>query len=149
MDEAKQQLVRAWLLKARNDLETARQIGGFPGGHLDAAIYHCQQVVEKAVKGFLALHDHRLERTHDLERLVTLAAGYEPGFAAWADAAIVLTPYAADYRYPGEAAASEPSRPEFDEAVRLAAALAGYVFALAPIHCQPCQGKGNDIAPDR
>lgn len=34
MDEAKRELVRAWLLKARNDLETARQISDLPDGHL-------------------------------------------------------------------------------------------------------------------
>jgi hypothetical protein len=92
MDDAKRDLVRAWLLKARNDLETARQISDLPDGHLDAAIYHCQQAAEKAVKGFLAFHDHRLERTHDVERLVGLAAAYEAGFATWVNVASLLTP---------------------------------------------------------
>ena len=40
MDDAKAELVRAWLIKARNDLDTARQIGSLPDGHLDTAIYH-------------------------------------------------------------------------------------------------------------
>ena len=53
MDDAKRELVRAWLLKARSDLDTARQVGSHPEGHLDAAIYHCQQAAEKAVKGYL------------------------------------------------------------------------------------------------
>ena len=51
MDDAKRELVRAWLIKARNDLDTARQISAIPEGHLDSAIYHCQQAAEKAVKG--------------------------------------------------------------------------------------------------
>lgn len=38
MDEAKRELVRAWLIKARNDLDTVRQIGALPDGHLDSAI---------------------------------------------------------------------------------------------------------------
>ena len=42
MDDAKRDLVRAWLIKSRNDLDTARQISALPDGHLDAAIYHCQ-----------------------------------------------------------------------------------------------------------
>src|SRR6266705_739371 len=120
MDEAKRELVRAWLIKARNDLITARKIGALPDGPLDTAIYHCQQSAEKAVKGFLAFHDHRLERSHDVERLVELAEAYEPGFASWEDAAIILTPYATAYRYPGESTALEPSRVEFDEALELA-----------------------------
>jgi hypothetical protein len=51
MDDAKRDLVRAWLIKARNDLDTARQIGRLPDGHLDTAIYHCQQAAEKGIKG--------------------------------------------------------------------------------------------------
>ena len=37
------ELARAWLLKAFSDLDTARQIGGLPDGHLDAGIYHCSK----------------------------------------------------------------------------------------------------------
>ncbi|HEY3915944.1 MAG TPA: HEPN domain-containing protein [Verrucomicrobiae bacterium] len=100
MDEVKRELVRAWLIKARNDSTAARQIAASPDGPLDAAIYHCQQSSEKAVKGFLAFHDHRLERSHDVERLVELAAVYEARFKDYEDAAIILTPYATAYRYP-------------------------------------------------
>jgi hypothetical protein len=39
MDDAKRDLVHAWLVKARNDLTTARQIGALPDGPLDTAIY--------------------------------------------------------------------------------------------------------------
>src|SRR6266446_7127853 len=123
MDEAKRDLVHAWLVKARNDLTTARQIGALPDGHLDAAIYHCQQAAEKAVKGFLAFRDHRLERTHDVERLVFLATAHDAGFATWTAAAALLTPYATAYRYPGEASALEASRAEFEDALREAEAL--------------------------
>src|SRR5580700_2410052 len=44
------ELSRTWLIKAHNDLHTAQQIGGLPDGHLDAAIYHCQQAAEKTLK---------------------------------------------------------------------------------------------------
>jgi HEPN domain-containing protein len=74
MDDAKRDLIRAWLIKSRNDLDTARQISLLPEGHLDTAIYHCQQAAEKAIKAFLAFHDHELERTHDLKRLLQIAA---------------------------------------------------------------------------
>ncbi len=59
------ELSRAWLLKAFSDLDTARQIGGLPDGHLDAGIYHCQQAVEKTLKGFLVLHGKPFEKIHD------------------------------------------------------------------------------------
>ena len=38
MDHAKRELVKAWLLKARNDLDSARQLGNIPEGHLDVGI---------------------------------------------------------------------------------------------------------------
>src|SRR2546423_15099139 len=120
MDEAKRELVQAWLIKARNDLTAARELGRLPNGPLDTAIYHCQQAAEKAVKGFLAFHDHRLERSHDVQRLIELAEAYDADFANWQDAAVILTPYATAYRYPGESATLEPSRMEFDEALDLA-----------------------------
>ncbi|HKS38108.1 MAG TPA: HEPN domain-containing protein [Verrucomicrobiae bacterium] len=137
MDDAKRELVRAWLIKARNDLTTARGIGSLPDGPLDTAIYHCQQVAEKAVKGFLAFHDHRLERSHDVERLAGLAAGYEASFKRYEDAAITLTPYATAYRYPGESAMLEPSRAEFDEALKLADGFLTFVCSLLPAEVQP------------
>src|SRR5438132_9214475 len=129
MDDAKRELIRAWIIKARNDLTTAREIGRLAEGPLDTAIYHCQQAAEKAVKGFLAFHDHRLERSHDIERLVELAVAYDESFNAWEDAAITLTPYATAYRYPGESSALEPSRAEFEEALKLAEELVTFVLS--------------------
>ena len=61
-------------------MTTAREVGALQDGPLDTAIYHCQKAAEKAVKGFLAFHDHRLERSHDVELLVELAAVYEASF---------------------------------------------------------------------
>src|SRR5438132_7084987 len=127
MDEAKRELIRAWLIKSRNDLITAREMGALADGPLDTAIYHCQQAAEKAVKGFLAFQDHRLERSHDVERLVELAGSYDASFAKWQDAAITLTPYATAYRYPGESTTLEPSRVEFDEALKLAGNILTFV----------------------
>jgi HEPN domain-containing protein len=137
MDDAKRELVQAWLIKARNDLETAQQIGALVDGHLDAAVYHCQQAAEKAVKGFLAFHDHRLERTHDVERLITLAARYDEGYSKWIDVGITLTPFATAYRYPGESSALEPGRDEFDEALQHARDLVVFTFSTMPADVQP------------
>lgn len=132
MDDAKRDLVRAWFLKARNDLDTARQIGSLPDGHLDTAVFHCQQAAEKALKGFLAFNDHPLHRSHDLEHLLELAETYQSGFSLWDEAAAILTPYATAYRYPGESTFLEPTRHEFDEALKLANGVATYAFSLLP-----------------
>lgn len=54
MQKAKVVLVKFWLRKAQRDLAVAQKLAAdFP----DIAIYHCQQGAEKALKGFLILHD--------------------------------------------------------------------------------------------
>lgn len=63
MDEATYELTRTWLVKARNDLGAARKLASGPGAYPDAAIYHCQQAAEKAIKGFLTFHSQRFEKT--------------------------------------------------------------------------------------
>ena len=68
------ELTRAWMLKAFSDWDTARQIGGLPDGHLDAGIYHCQQAVEKTLKGFLVLHGKPFKKIHDLGKILELSA---------------------------------------------------------------------------
>jgi HEPN domain-containing protein len=84
------------------------------------------------VKAYLAFRDHPLERSHDVALLVELATGFDGRFAAWENAAITLTPYATAYRYPGQADSLEPSREEFDEALKLATDLLRFVLELLP-----------------
>src|SRR4029077_16795476 len=99
MGGATRDLVPFGLIISRHDLIAARSIGALPDGPLDTAIYHCQQAAEKAVKGFLAFHDHRLERSHDVKRLIELAQRHHAAFSKCEDAAIILTPCATAYRY--------------------------------------------------
>ena len=130
MDEAKQQLVQSWLIKAQRDLDTARKLSADPDPYLDTAIYHCQQAAEKAIKGFLVFHDQRFEKTHDLETLISLAIPFGAGFSSWLDAGERLTPYAAAFRYPGEIL--EPDQVEFDQALQAAEGLYAFVLSLLP-----------------
>ncbi len=131
------ELARIWLLKAHSDLHTAIQIGGLPDGHLDAGIYHCQQAAEKALKGFLVFRETAFEKVHDLEKIIEQAVALEPSFAQLKIAAESLTPYAFAYRYPNETAFLEPSREEFDEAVKQAQAVYDFVLNLLPMEARP------------
>lgn len=81
------ELSRAWLLKAYSAWDTARQIGGLPDGHLDAATYHCQQAAEKTLKGFLVFHGRPFEKVHDLGKILEQAILVNPAFQELADAA--------------------------------------------------------------
>ena len=131
------ELTGVWLLKAYGDLHTAIQIGGLAEGHLDAGIYHCQQAAEKALKGYLLFRGVSFEKIHDLKKLVRQAEPLAAGFDQFRESAAMLTPYAATYRYPGEFATLEPSRAEFDEAVRLAQSIYDFVLNLLPKEARP------------
>jgi hypothetical protein len=139
MDDAKHELVRAWLAKARKRLNHGTRdwcIGGRTAGYRDLSLSASRG---KSSEGFLAFHDHRLERTHDVERLVELARHYQESFQSYEDAAITLTPYATAYRYPGESATLEPSREEFNEALKLSTEMLTFVLSLLP----------EDVRPDK
>ncbi|MGD0090275.1 MAG: HEPN domain-containing protein [Planctomycetota bacterium] len=73
MDKAKCEVAQQWLVKAAHDLGTARKAAADPDPYLDAAVFHCQQAAERAVKGFLLFHDVEFKKTHDMGELVSLA----------------------------------------------------------------------------
>ena len=152
MDDAIAQLTREWLTKASHDLQNARIVSGVVDAPLDTAIYHCQQAAEKSVKGWLTANYAAFEKTHDLRRLMKLAAGVLPGFSQFtvADAAEVnpdfvkfekpaevLTPYISAFRYPGITPDAMPTRAEFDAALQHAQAIYDFVLNLLPKEAKP------------
>jgi HEPN domain-containing protein len=67
MDETKGEWVRTWLIKAHSDLRSARALVALPEPATDTAIYHCQQVAEKALKvPFSSESDPRCTRVEEL-----------------------------------------------------------------------------------
>ncbi len=130
MSEVRIRLVRGWLSKSDNDLQTARKLAAPPDPILDTAIYHCQQSAEKALKGFLLFNHVDVLRTHDARALVTLAAQIQPGFSQWLTAAETLSPYATAFRYPVEMDAGAPAQEEFEQALRDAEGICQYVISL-------------------
>jgi HEPN domain-containing protein len=129
--DAKRALVRSWLKKARRDLLSAKRLARGTEPYLDTAIYHCQQCVEKSIKGWLVYHDQSFEKTHDLRLLVTLASEVEPKFTEWFDVAEQVSPYATAYRYPGETL--EPTEEEFQRALKSAGKFYDFICNLLPI----------------
>jgi len=129
--DAKHSLVRKWLTKARRDLLSAKRLARGSEPYLDSAIYHCQQCIEKAIKGWLVYHDLAFEKTHDLRLLVTLASEMEPKFAEWFDVAEQISPYATAYRYPGEVL--EPTEKEYQQASKAAGQFYEFICSLLPI----------------
>lgn len=81
--------------------------------------------------------DVGFEKTHDLGHLLSLATACEPSLGRWTSAAQILTPYATAFRYPATGVDPMPTRPEFEEALRLAEAVFAFVLALLPPAARP------------
>jgi len=137
MDDARRELVRSWLTKAASDLRSARILSKAEEPPLDAAIYHCQQTAEKAVKAFLVSRSVAPERTHDVRKLAVQASELEAGFNQLIDSAAVLTPYAWEFRYPDDLAETYPRPEEFEEAARHAQAIYDFVLTQIPAVARP------------
>jgi len=135
MSDAKVELVKSWLIKADHDLKSARELAAASEPLLDTAIYHCQQAAEKAIKGFLVYKDIRFEKTHDIDLLISLAVDMEPRLSSMRQAAELLTPYATEFRYPGQYVEPEPA--EFEEALEAAKDFYGFILSLLPQEVHP------------
>lgn len=113
-----------WLAIARGDLSGARRLAVPDALELGIAAYLAQQCAEKSLKAYLVFREQRVDKTHDLTRLVVLCEKLDAGFARFRDAAARLTPYAVRYRYPGP---FMPSIVEVHVALTDAAALLDWV----------------------
>lgn len=102
MADAKARLVAGWLAKAEEDISVARLLIRQERRLYSAAVYHCQQAAEKALKAWLTAHETVFPKTHDLELLLHLCAQTEENFSGLGEAAGELTPLATEFRYPGD-----------------------------------------------
>ena len=111
-DDIQRQLVRQWLDKANEDLDTAvlllRENGRFRG----IIAFHAQQAVEKCLKAFLVRHQIEFPKTHDIGRLLERLASVDPIMAATLADADSLTPYGVEVRYPSDAPELLPGEEE-------------------------------------
>lgn len=125
MDEEKYQEVQQWLIKSQHDLEAARLLFSSQSSLLDVAAYHCQQSVEKALKGYLTCQDVVFPKTHNLSSLLGYCASYNPQFNNFLEIGETLTPYATEFRYPGEV--MEPESKEVEEAIIMAETVINFI----------------------
>jgi HEPN domain-containing protein len=129
-EEVKREFVRQWLRKADADLETARHLVATRPDLAFAAAYHAQQAAEKSIKASLVWLQVEFPKTHDLDRLVALVQGSDPGLGDRLHEARLLTPYGVDARYPGDLPEPEPN--EVREAVEIAVRIRRVIAAALP-----------------
>lgn len=119
---------QAWLFRARDDLGAARKLLAGPERFPAIAAYHCQQAAEKALKAAIARTGRPIPKIHDLRVLVEICLLTHTAFDSLRDACEELTPYATEFRYPGDAA--DPTPDEIAHALQLASDVVDTVVRL-------------------
>lgn len=126
MDDAKVTEISQWLVKALNDLESAKLLAFGDKWIGDTSVYHCQQAAEKSLKAYLVLNDRPIQKIHDLTVILSQCEVIDTQFSELLEACEILTPYATLFRYPG--AQINPERSDVEEAVVLATKIFEFVF---------------------
>ncbi len=101
MEPEKLEEVQAWFQRAANDLRGADIDLGASPPLVEDALFHCQQVVEKALKGYLTAHDRPFRKTHDLDELSRASEAIDASLSNVLEPARYLTVFAWEFRYPG------------------------------------------------
>jgi HEPN domain-containing protein len=96
-----------WLCFAEADLDSARILNDAHRKHNEIICYHCQQAVEKYLKGFLCYNGLIPPKVHVLETLCALCSDFNPVFNEIAKDCAYLSPFAVHVRYPFEMATSD------------------------------------------
>ncbi len=88
-----------WLERAECDLDSARILKDNDGDNCNAA-FHCQQCIEKALKGYLLYQHCRHFDGHNLTFLCRSACKIDGKFNEWLDESTALNRYYIETRYP-------------------------------------------------
>jgi HEPN domain-containing protein len=126
---------RAWMVKAYQDIQSAKWLLASPDGLYHAVGFHSQQAAEKALKAFLTWHEEPFEKTHSLVALVAKCVKFDESLQNLRQAATTLTPYAVAFRYPGDL--PELTAEEANEAYQLALQVWGMVQGKLPGEAGP------------
>lgn len=89
-----------WFEYAENDFEAATILANQIKPKIEIVCYHCQQCVEKSLKGYLASKGEKLQKTHDLVVLCQKCIEYDNSFETVINNCSDLTIYASEIRYP-------------------------------------------------
>lgn len=97
------ELIQEWINFAEMDFLTAKHLYDhmYPKP-LEIICYHCQQSIEKLLKGVLISKDVAMKKTHDLGLLAEMLQEYETVDEKYLEMCDDLTPYGVKIRYPQE-----------------------------------------------
>lgn len=101
-DVARMAETREWLSKAALDLRAAEfEFTAQPPLTADI-VFHCQQLAEKSLKGFLVWHDVPFRKTHNLIEVGQQCSAIDSTLEDLLRRAARLTEYAWRFRYPAK-----------------------------------------------
>lgn len=126
---------RAWFARVHDDLRCAQVDLSAVPPLLEDALFHCQQAVEKTLKGFLVWHDCAFRKTHDLRELGSQCADIDASLEFLLVRAAPLSKYAGKFRYPGEEAA--PTLEEVQSTLTLAGEVLEAILTRLPAELRP------------
>ena len=126
---------RAWLVKAAHDLRAGESSLKLEPPLTDDAVFHAQQLAEKALKAFLTWHDQPFRKTHNLVEIGQACVTIDASLQLVLSRAGRLTEYAWKYRYPGDP--DEPTLPEAKAALVLAHEVYEEILARLPAEVRP------------
>ena len=96
------ELVVEWLKHADDNIDTALLLKEMRPQHYEIICYHCEQAVEKYLKGFLVFKGKMPPKTHDLNNLCTLCSEQDNSFQNLQPQCSYLTPFAVQPKYPND-----------------------------------------------
>ena len=96
------ELVAEWFRFADDDLDTALLLKEMRPQHHEIICYHCEQAVEKYLKGVLVSKEQMPPKTHDLTNLCNLCIEQDNKFSALLSQCSYLTQFGVQPRYPKE-----------------------------------------------
>ena len=98
-----EQLIKEWMDFAEMDFLTAKHLYEYMYPKpLEIICYHCQQCIEKLLKGVLISKGVTLRKTHDLGLLAEMLQDYTDVDEKYLEMCDDLTPYGVKIRYPQE-----------------------------------------------
>lgn len=90
-----------WLERANEDLAAA-QLLLKSDGTFNAAAFHCQQCIEKALKGYIIFTSGEHVDGHNLTWLCRQAIKSDERFSQWLTQSVILNRYYIETRYPAD-----------------------------------------------
>jgi len=93
-------IVKEWFDIAKMDISSAKYLKKMHPEPIEIICYHSQQASEKYLKGFLALNEHQIQKTHDLTLLNKICQKYDIKFTKHEEECLRLTDYGVTIRYP-------------------------------------------------